>query len=341
MDEKKYRIGSNSIRLLVAISRLAHLLIFLVISAILVFLIVYFVEIDLKEKLWENLADIVHVLEYGTISTFAIMAFKNILSGKADDLIEYLLTDDISPNDFSESKWVFLTKKSRGREINRFIDQNVMHRYAFRISIYFIIISLAGWLAYLAFADKKNIATSSKPSNYYYFFNHSIEKNPPVWEGNPSDFKLIFSFEHEKTNIDAFGKDESETLINLLKALKGCLQSPKDLVELKIIGFASEYQNDIDKKHEDIKLANKRASVIANKIEAFKSEKEKHLPHLAKIKIEVHQWSLLEYDEMVKARIFKETNLEGATEKQQQDETSEYLNRRAEVIISEAGGCSR
>lgn len=337
---KEYTIKPHTIRLLVALNRLLHLLLFLIIASIIVLLIIYFIKkTGFENRDWGIFANMLQILEYGTITTFAILAFKNILSGNADNLLKYIFTDDITEEHISKISWIFNSRKDKQKQLANFINGKVKHRYALRISIYFIIICLAGWVAYITFkkAKESNISLRTPSNNYYFMRNH--QSNLPI-VGNSGDFKLIFSFEHRKTNIDTFGKDESETLENLLRSLRGCLESPQDSIELKVIGFASEYQNDQQKKFEDINLANERANIVADKINMFKTERKALLPHLLRISIKVHQWKLDEYDDMVKARIFKEVTLDNVTEKQQQEETSEYLNRRAEVTITKAGACS-
>ncbi len=336
INKIRYLIKPDALRIILVVSRLIHLSCFLVPASLIIDYLTSVIEIE-KLLAKHDIPTFLEVFGYASVSAFAIFVFRNVTSGKLDKLIEYSLTDDVSESEIYNSSLSFSTVKEMCAILSKFISKWLSKRFAFRTMIYAIVIFCAGWVAYETFIRDES-EKNERSINYNYF--RGLGSADSIDE-NLNNFKLIFNFKHNEFDTKAFGTDELNTLHYFLNALRGCLLDSTKTVKLRIVGFASEKYDEMNKITEEIELANKRAKAIEGLIDSFKRDSIDFKPYLERVTTQTHIWGSDDYEKMISKRIFKEISLDTTknTKENQQMLTAEYLNRRAELIIVNAGGC--
>jgi len=304
----------------------------LVIGLFFIFHFVNFFDSKDLETYLEDLEskDGLRVFVFGSASAFALYGFKRLIFDKLDEVIGYLSLNDIEESDFQEQVGFEDSEQNKGK-FNDYLKNRLKWGIPISVFFYFMIISFSGLVAYHTWGSKNE-------NNNLYAFNISSRQ---IMTKDIGQFKLIFSFGHNDSILNPTNStDELNTLRNLMHSFKGCLQDSSDIVLLKVRGFASENHASLSDRSRDITLANNRAKNIQDNITFLIEELRSNYPHVNKIKTEVINWKSGDYEKMIAARIFKEVNTNTITnDKERQNESAEYLNRRVEISIAKAGAC--
>lgn len=290
-----------------------------------------------------SIADEKGVLEFlkflclGSASTFVLYGLKAFIFEDIEKILIYLsLRKDSLSDNFLPDESQINPLKTLLKWMVVIIKKNVSWNIPIRAMVYTVIISTTIYVGY-DIHDRDNLENKEKhPSVYYENYVNRSQSNEP----SRKDFKLTINFEHEDDEVKKFGEDELETLSKMLLAFNGCLLNEKEYALIEIKGFASEIKWDDFK--EEIKLANRRATNIEFQINHIIDSLK--LSYSQQIKVLPNLWeeTIVGYNRMIKERVFYEANTKSKVWKDNQERqnyTSEYLNRRAEIIIKKIGVC--